>query len=200
MARNIEIKARIESIEALEPIVASLATQGPALIDQDDTFFRCDTGRLKLRAFSANDGELIYYRRPDDAGPRTSFYLRSPTSAPDALRESLTLAYGQAGRVRKRRTLYLIGRTRVHLDRVERLGAFLELEVVLGDDEGTEQGIAEAHRLMRRFAIAPGRLIGSAYVDLIRDASAADRPPREAADGPPQDETSGRSHDVASSK
>jgi len=172
MARNIEIKARIESVEALESVVASLATHGPTLIHQDDTFFRCDTGRLKLRAFSKNEGELIYYRRPDDSGPRTSFYLRSPTSAPDVLRESLALAYGQAGRVRKRRTLYLIGRTRVHLDRVEGLGEFLELEVVLADEEATEQGVAEAKRLMRTFAIAPERLIGRAYVDLVRDASA----------------------------
>ena len=169
MPRNIEIKARIASAEALAPVAASLATQGPTLIDQDDTFFRCDTGRLKLRAFSASEGELIYYRRPDDSGPRASFYLRSPTSAPDVLRESLTLAYGQAGRVRKQRTLYLVGRTRVHLDRIEALGEFLELEVVLGDEEPMEQGVAEANRLMRAFGIAPNQLIGRAYVDLIRD-------------------------------
>ena len=177
MPRNIEIKARIESVEALASVAASLATHGPTVIDQDDTFFRCDTGRLKLRAFSASEGELIYYRRPDDSGPRASFYLRSPTSAPDVLRESLTLAYGQVGRVRKQRTLYLIGRTRVHLDRIDGLGEFLELEVVLGDEEPVEQGATEADRLMRALGIAPDQLIGSAYVDLIREKSVA--PERE---------------------
>jgi predicted adenylyl cyclase CyaB len=173
MARNIEIKARIGSIDALERLVAPLATQGPEHIGQDDTFFRCDTGRLKLRAFSATEGELIYYRRADDAGPKTSFYLRSPTSDPEALRESLTLAYGQAGRVRKQRTLYLIGRTRVHLDRVERLGQFVELEVVLREDERAEEGIDEASRLMAVLGITPGQLIAGAYLDLLAGASRA---------------------------
>src|SRR5918994_5686002 len=105
MARNIEIKARIESVKALEPIAASLADQGPIEIAQGDTFFRCDGGRLKLRVFSAIEGELIFYRRADQQGPKES-YIRSPTSSPESLRETLSLAYGQVGRVVKRRTLY----------------------------------------------------------------------------------------------
>ena len=124
MARNIEIKARIESIEAITAKVAELADQGPIEIPQDDTFFVCKRGRMKLRAFSSTEGQLIFYQRPNQAGPKESFFLISPTASPDSLREALSLAYGQAGRVRKHRTLYLVGRTRVHLDRVENLGHF----------------------------------------------------------------------------
>lgn len=167
MARNIEIKARIEGIEQLEPRVAALAQQGPTPIAQDDTFFRCENGRLKLRAFSATEGELIFYRRADQAGPKESFYLRSTTAEPAALREVLTLAHGQAGRVRKQRTLYLVGRTRVHLDRVEGLGDFLELEVVLRDGEPAEAGVAEAHALMAQLQVPAGQLVERAYVDLL---------------------------------
>ena len=166
-ARNIEIKARIESVEALVPIASALANQGPTEIEQDDTFFRCEAGRLKLRAFSRSSGELIYYRRADQRGPKESFYLRTPTSAPDVLRESLSSAYGQAGRVRKHRTLFLVGRTRIHLDRVEGLGHFLELEVVLADGEPSESGVREAHELMKKLGIQPSRLIEGAYVDLM---------------------------------
>src|SRR6188768_1546946 len=135
MARNIEIKARIENVATLTPQVAALASEGPLEIAQDDTFFNCDNGRLKLRAFSTDSGELIFYRRVNQAGPKESFYLRSPTSSPETLRESLSLAYGQIGRIRKYRSLYLVGRTRVHLDRVEDLGHFLELEVMLEDGD-----------------------------------------------------------------
>jgi predicted adenylyl cyclase CyaB len=177
MARNVEIKARIAGVEAISARVARIATQGPVELSQDDTFFRCATGRLKLRTSSENEGELIFYRRADDEGPKESFYLRAPT-APDALRESLTLAYGQAGRVRKRRTLYLVGRTRVHLDVVEGLGAFLELEVVLDDGEAVERGMAEARDLMRVLGVEPGQLITGAYVDLLasgRQPSSAQR-------------------------
>jgi adenylate cyclase class IV len=59
MARNIEIKARIASVAALEPAVAALADAGPTPIAQDDTFFHCAHGRLKLRVFADGSGELI---------------------------------------------------------------------------------------------------------------------------------------------
>lgn len=167
MARNIEIKARVENVTLLKPRVAELACEGPLEIAQDDTFFRCDTGRLKLRAISNEYGELIFYRRVNQAGPKESFYLRSATSSPETLRESLSLAYGQIGRIRKYRTLFLVGRTRVHLDRVEGLGHFLELEVVLVDDEPADTGIREAGELMDRLGIQPGQLIEGAYLDLM---------------------------------
>lgn len=167
MARNIEIKARIGSVEALVARAAALATEGPVEIVQDDTFFRCANGRLKLRAFSAESGELIFYRRPDRQGPKESFYLRSPTTEPDTLRESLTLAYGQSGRVRKHRTLFLAGRTRIHLDRVQGLGDFLELEVVLDGHEASEAGVREVQGLMAALGVEPSQLIEGAYVDLL---------------------------------
>ena len=167
MPRNIEIKAHIPSVEAIARSAAEIADQGPFELEQDDTFFPCESGRLKLRAFSNGSGELIYYRRPDQPGPKESFYLLSPTSAPDTLRQTLSLAYGQAGRVRKHRTLFLIGRTRVHLDIVEDLGHFLELEVVLDDGEPAEHGIREAQELMSKLGVEPSQLIEGAYVDLL---------------------------------
>lgn len=173
MARNIEIKARIAGVDALARAVAPIATSGPTLIRQDDTFYACPNGRLKLRRFADGDGELIFYRRDDLAGPKTSHYHRSPTAAPDSLHEALALGYGTVGRVRKERLLFMVGRTRVHLDTVAALGEFLELEVVLADDEPAETGMAEARRLMARLGIAPEQLVEGAYVDLLR---AADRP------------------------
>jgi predicted adenylyl cyclase CyaB len=167
MARNIEIKARIESVEALAPKAAAIADKGPIEITQDDTFFGCESGRLKLRAFSKEEGELIFYRRANQQGPKESFYLRSPTSAPETLRDSLSMAYGQTGRVLKHRTLFLVGRTRVHLDKVEGLGHFLELEVVLEESEPTDVGIREAYKLMAKLGVEPSQLIEGAYVDLL---------------------------------
>lgn len=168
MPRNIEIKARIASVGDAITNAAALADQGPFDIAQDDTFFPCDTGRLKLRQFSDTAGELIFYRRADQAGPKTSFYVRSATSEPATLREALTLAYGRAGRVVKHRTLFLAGRTRIHIDEVQGLGAFVELEVVLSDGEATDAGVAEAHALMERLGIAPSQLVETAYVDLLQ--------------------------------
>jgi len=167
MPRNIEIKARIPRIDALLPKAAALADRGPVEIAQDDTFFRCESGRLKLRTLSPSAGELIFYRRADRQGPKESFYHLTPTSEPDRLRETLSLACGQIGRVQKTRTLLLVGRTRIHLDRVEGLGDFLELEVVLEDGEPLEAGMQEAHDIMARLGVASSQLIEGAYLDLL---------------------------------
>jgi adenylate cyclase class IV len=167
MPRNIEIKARVDDVEALKIAAAAIADRGPTEIEQDDTFFRCDAGRLKLREFADGMGELIFYRRANCFGPKESSYWLSPTASPDSLRQALTLAYGELGRVRKRRTLYLAGRTRIHLDRVDQLGNFLELEVVLQTDDSAAAGVREANTLMQRLSIRGDQLIESAYIDLL---------------------------------
>lgn len=167
MPRNIEIKAKIESIELLLPKALAIADQGPVEIEQDDTFFRCDAGRLKLRTLSPSAGELIFYRRADQQGPKESFYQLTPIHEPDRLRETLSLAWGQIGRVQKKRTLLLVGRIRIHLDRVQGLGHFLELEVVLEEDEPLEAGMQEANDIMALLGVEPSRLIEGAYLDLL---------------------------------
>ncbi len=165
--RNIEIKARISDIASLTAKAAALADSGPTEIFQDDTFFACPTGRMKLRALSGGEGELIFYQRPDSTGPKESFYVVAPTSSPDRLREALARGYGVTGRVRKRRTLFLTGRTRIHLDRVERLGDFLELEVVLAEHEPAEAGRTVARDLLQKLGVPPEQLVAGAYVDLL---------------------------------
>jgi len=175
-SRNVEIKARIASVESITPRAAALADRGPIEIEQDDTFFVCERGRLKLRALSPSEGQLIFYRRANQAGPKESRFVISPTGSPDSLREALTMAYGAAGRVRKHRILYLVGRTRVHLDRVEGLGDFLELEVVLAEGESADAGVKEARGLMSALGLAEDQLVEGAYVDLLSRGGACSRP------------------------
>lgn len=165
MPRNVEIKARIAGVAALAQRAGRLADGGPEILEQDDTFFACAHGRLKLRDQFAAGAELIFYRRADESGPKESFYLRTPVSDPEAMRILLGQAHGQVGRVRKRRVLYRVGRTRIHLDEVEGLGEFLELEVVLRDGEPAEEGILEARQIMAALGIGPQQLVEGAYVD-----------------------------------
>lgn len=171
MARNIEIKARVGDRAALERRVREMASDGPHELFQDDTFFICPCGRLKLRDFGDGSGELIYYERADRTGPGESFYRISPTRSPDSLRTTLSMALGERGRVRKRRILYQIGRTRVHLDEVEGLGHFMELEVVLAESESDGDGHQEAQHLMNALGIGNEALVEVAYIDLLLDES-----------------------------
>jgi predicted adenylyl cyclase CyaB len=176
MARNVEIKARLVAPEATRRLVAALA-DGPAeRVEQTDTLFPVTGGRLKLRENPAAGAELIFYRRRDARGPAASTYAKIAVADGTALRELLAKALGVAGRVRKRRLVYRIGRTRVHLDAVEGLGDFLELEVVLRDGERVAAGAGEARRLMRRLGIRRAALVAGAYADLLERGRRQRRP------------------------
>ena len=167
MPRNVEIKARVRDLEATRRLVSQIADGPPLAVEQEDTFFRVTGGRLKLRERAGDDAELIYYRRPDAPGPTESEYATVGVRDPDALRELLTVALGVAGQVHKRRLVYRVGRTRVHLDEVRDLGAFLELEVELASGEATDLGVREARRLMGLLGIGEEALVAEAYVDLL---------------------------------
>ncbi len=167
MARNIEIKARIPSVTALLPRARALADGEPELIEQDDSFFGVPHGRLKLRRFADGSGELIHYHRADTPQARASDYVRVVVPDPAALHEALARGCGPAGRVLKRRWLLRVGATRVHLDEVAGLGAFIELEVVLQPGQTDAQGAAIAEDLMAALGLAEAPRLAVAYVDLL---------------------------------
>jgi adenylate cyclase class IV len=168
MKRNVEIKAKVANFAAVRQIVEGLADSGPMELEQEDTFFVCPRGRLKLRQFAGcPQAELIYYERPESSGPRESRYIVHPTADPEGLREVLSAALDVRGVVRKRRTVYLIGQTRVHLDQVEGLGEFVELEVALRPEQKASDGVTIAHELMAKLGISPNQLIDRAYIDLL---------------------------------
>jgi predicted adenylyl cyclase CyaB len=167
MARNVEIKARVGDLAPIEARARAIATQGPEDLVQDDTFFACSHGRLKLREFADGGAELIHYSRADEAGPKLSDYSIAPCDAPAELRETLARAFGVVGRVKKRRRLYLVDRTRVHLDDVVGLGSFVELEVVLAEAESLHDGLVVADAVMKALGIGPEHRVTGAYLDLL---------------------------------
>jgi adenylate cyclase len=167
MATNVEIKARVRDLDGLRDAVEALSDTLPQLIPQDDTFFHTPTGRLKLRILAGSQGQLVYYEREDTPGPKESRYMVAPVSDPQALKDVLACALGVRGTVRKQRTLYWVGQTRIHLDQVESLGPFLELEVVLRQNQAAADGRAIARTLLRKLGIEEEDLVEGAYIDLL---------------------------------
>src|SRR5438445_10928226 len=97
------MKARVADLSRLRVKVGSLAPAPPEALVQTDTFFVVPRGRLKLREFSDGSGELIFYERPDLAGPKESLYVRCACSDPKAVSAVLGQALGVRGVVEKRR-------------------------------------------------------------------------------------------------
>jgi predicted adenylyl cyclase CyaB len=166
MPTNIEIKARVHDLPALRQRAEKMSDTPVQVIPQEDTFFNTPHGRLKLRQLGPQHGQLVYYERPDAAGPKRSEYLIAETTNPTTLKATLTAALGVRGVVRKRRCLYLVGQTRIHLDEVEGLGQFMELEVVLRPGQNDAEGQAIAQDLMEKLGIAESDLLEDAYMDL----------------------------------
>jgi len=171
MPSNVEIKARLRDPEATLAAARSLSSAAPVVIEQHDTFYECATGRLKLRRFPDGKGELIAYERPDTDGPKTSQYLIYRTDDAAGLAATLAAAMLPLGVVRKTRRLLLVGRTRIHLDNVQDLGHFLELEVVLAEGDDPDEGAAEARTLLQRLRIQDTDLVSGAYIDHLREIS-----------------------------
>lgn len=167
MPTNIEIKAVVRDWEELRRRAEILSDTPLEIIEQDDTFFICPTGRLKLRQFSETRGQLIAYERDDVAGAKASRYLITETAEPVVLRQVLSRALGVLGIVKKKRFLYLHGQTRIHLDQVEGLGNYMELEVVLNLGQPAAEGEEMARELMEKLGVKPSDLIAGAYLDKL---------------------------------
>ncbi len=167
MGRNVEIKAWARDFERQRLRAEALASGSAEHLVQDDTFFNVPAGRLKLRELGDGSAELIQYDRDDSPGPKESRYVVFRTTDPRGLKEVLTRALGIRAVVRKRRTVYFFGKTRIHLDQVEGLGSFIELEAVLDAGQDIQYGNAVAAEMMLKLEIEKEDLVAGAYVDLI---------------------------------
>lgn len=167
MPTNIEIKARVQNFAEIRSRAERLSDTPVQVIPQEDTFFYTPRGRLKLRQLAPDRGQLVYYERVDQSGPKRSDYSIFETHDPAGLKATLSMALGVRGVVRKTRYLYLVGQTRVHLDEVENLGQFMELEVVLQPGQTEWEGQAIAEDLMGKLGVQPADLIEGAYMDLL---------------------------------
>ncbi|XP_012278067.1 uncharacterized protein LOC105698407 [Orussus abietinus] len=167
--RNVEIKAKISNPEALVEKAKRLSKSDGVIMKQHDVFFLVSKGRLKLRKFENGTGELIYYERPDTKGPKLSSYSKVDLSAEGAegVKEVLSQAYGILGSVEKTRQLFIVDQTRIHIDKVSNLGDFMELEVVLRDDQDIAIGQKISQDLMKQLEIAEEDTISVAYLDLL---------------------------------
>jgi homotetrameric cytidine deaminase len=161
LRRNLEIKARDPDPARTLKAALELGAEDRGELTQRDTYFASARGRLKLREQTPGEAELIQYRRPDEEGPRTSEFRVVPAAA--ELRDALDAALGTLAVVEKRRRLLLADGVRIHLDDVDGLGTFVELEA-------PEDGEQEAKVERLREALQIGEPIAGSYSDLLLDA------------------------------
>ena len=167
--RNIELKARDPDPARTLERARALGADDRGWISQRDTYFAGSRGRLKLREQQPGGSELIQYRRRDEARAHTSEYRRAPVADPDALGAALDAAHGTLVVVAKRRRLLLWEGVRIHLDEVEGLGSFVELEAIAPEGSDLSAEHAKVERLRGELGIEDQQLVAEGYSDLLLD-------------------------------
>ena len=166
MPRNLEIKARIQDIQAAESIAKSLPATFSGCLEQVDTYFRVPQGRLKLREINQKEAELIFYKRDEKSNQRMSDFTIYPCMDSKSLMHLLEAAFGILQVVEKRRTLYMYNATRIHLDEVKELGSFIELETPINESNGDVRAITDF--LVEKFVLRDADYITCSYLDLMQ--------------------------------
>ena len=164
---NVEIKARSTNAEKIRNYLLEKNADFKGTDWQTDTYFNVANGRLKLREGNI-ENNLIYYERNNQAGPKSSDFILSKINEADRLKESLSKANGIKAVVKKKREIYYISNVKFHIDEVEGLGSFIEIEAGnilanLSKDELQKQ----CEFYMKQFAIEEKDLIEVSYSDML---------------------------------
>jgi len=165
----IEIKARCPDPERVRSVLASAGARRVGLDHQVDTYYGVERGRLKLRRGNI-ENNLIYYQRADGKRPKRSDVSLYPSSDPDQLHDLLSQAFGVWRTVDKKREIYFHENVKLHVDEVEHLGAFVEIEVIEDSDDADEEHMRAICRdWMLRLGVREQDLVATSYSDLIGD-------------------------------
>ncbi|MBC8392717.1 MAG: class IV adenylate cyclase [Deltaproteobacteria bacterium] len=170
---NIEIKARCDKPEAIRQILEECSAEFNGVDHQVDTYFRVPNGRLKLRQGNI-ENSLIFYDRANTAGPKradVSLY-RTDTPGGAQLHETLTGTLDVLIVVDKQREIYFIDNVKFHIDTVEQLGHFVEIEAI--DESGTldpEKLRAQCDYYITLFNITDADIVNVSYSDLLLERS-----------------------------
>lgn len=164
---NIEIKARTTRANQIREYLLSNNAIAKGTDFQTDTYFNSRRGRLKLREGNI-ENNLIYYERNDQAGPKQSDFNLVQVDDAASLKDMLTASMGVIVAVKKKREIYFIDNVKFHLDTLDELGSFVEIEASNKYAPLTTEHLNEqCNFYLRQFGIAKEDLIEVSYSDML---------------------------------
>jgi len=163
---NIEIKARCNNQETIRNILKTGNADFKGTDRQIDTYFKVNSGRLKLREGTVENA-LIHYNREDKYDAKESDIILYQNSKNSLLKELLTRALGLLITVDKEREIYFIGNVKFHLDKVVGLGEFIEIEAIGNENADKENLMSQCKFYLNLFGINKEDLVPVSYSDLL---------------------------------
>lgn len=164
---NIEIKATVTHPDNIRKILRQEQAKFIGVDFQTDIYFNVPHGRLKLRQGNIENA-LIFYDRRNEKGPKPSHITIQPLASGNNLLDILTQSLGILAEVKKEREIYFIDNIKIHLDNVEGLGNFVEIEAISRDNRQSESSLREqCLQYINRFNIPEEDMISMSYSDMI---------------------------------
>jgi|WetSurMetagenome_2_1015567.scaffolds.fasta_scaffold828861_1 predicted adenylyl cyclase CyaB len=171
MPLNLEIKARLTNVNSAIRIARWIQADRVGTLLQKDTYYRVPHGRLKLRQIKGDRSELIFYQRAENSNQRKSDFHILEICDPAGTKKFLSRALPVIGVVSKKRILFLIDGTRIHIDEVRGLGCFLEFEVPI---KSTLAGARKRlNELIKKFGIKKKDFIKNSYINCLIEKKGA---------------------------
>ncbi len=168
---NIEIKARTANADKIRQYLLNRGADFKGIDHQTDTYFNVPNGRLKLRQGNI-ETNLIWYQRNNQPGPKQSDFLLTPVAEANTLKQTLANALGVKVAVVKKREIYFIGNVKFHIDELEGLGTFVEIEASNKTEDLPVEKLQEQCEYYRKaFEIRDEDLLQYSYSDMLLSKS-----------------------------
>lgn len=166
--KNIELKIILPDFRNVLVVLKKIRAKAKGNLLQLDTYYNCKNGRLKLREVNGKNFELIFYRRPDKKNSKLSDYqiIKFKKKQAQNIKFVLSHSLGEKVLVKKKRNLWIYKNTRIHLDIVEKLGHFLELETVVRGNN-LKNARNEHLEIIKLLKIGRLKKISMSYSDLL---------------------------------
>lgn len=166
-SKNIEIKARCENLAFVRNKLHELKADFKGVDHQIDTYYNSREGRLKMREGNI-ETNLIHYNRPNQSGPKQSDFTLFKTDNPEGLKDILSKSMGVKVVVDKKREIYFIKNVKFHIDEVQELGNFVEIEVTdMKGDRTVQEMQVVCEEYMQILNIKSKDLLQVSYNDLL---------------------------------
>lgn len=169
-ALNVEIKAKCGNMGMYEEKLRKMGAELIRIEEQKDTYFSILEGRLKLRDLSSA-ARLIYYVRENISEPKKSEVLIfdiDDINRCRVLMDILKHLFPIRCIVRKSRKIYRFQNIHIHLDRVEGLGSFLELEGTLQKSQTISSLRKQVGDFQKILGIEEEDLLNVSYSDMLQ--------------------------------
>ncbi len=165
--KNVEIKARCYEPERVERILLENGADYKGLDHQTDTYFNVKKGRLKMRQGNI-EKSLIFYDRPNEKGPKQSTFNLYKSGNLEELKPLLESSLGVMVEVKKRRKIFFIDFVKFHIDEVDGLGSFVEIEAGdLDDSKTVEELRSSCDYYIKLLGIKEENLVNISYSDML---------------------------------